>query len=569
MKFDDIQLWFAKDSNGKIVTIDKIDKDNKHEKYTCPICGSEVICKTGEINRWHFAHRDASKCSSEAQVHFWIKNELIKKGETFKIKLDNEIKEFVCKEILIEQQYKTEFGIYNPDITIITDNEETIYFEVTNTNKKKTEEYIDMWLELNNIVVEVEKNDLINGNSLKEFKSIDYKKYKFNKDINKDIQKICKKNKKKFSDYINDITWLLNDCYKYIDNEIEIDELFYEIGELDNRYIFLNILEKNNTCNSIYNDLKDFEIKSCEKELKLLESLYSGNIQIKYNNKNTYKIVILSRLYNDIYEMNDEWEQIYASTGFSLWDLSYIKKYINRHVKFINDVKIRNNIFNSCTFNKAMEDINKYLKSIDEKYLLHRSEIEDYEIKKCNCMPCNWQNNIKITIAYEDKELEPSLSVFRNIYYNNITINIDDNFNYNSYEYLYNLLYEKVKDFRKSFSYKFKYEEYKSIKYIINRLYNNFEQVNPLSHGNNTYDKTIKLEICTFEEGNIKFTIRNTDFYTIFKNGKVYTEYDYRDINLLFENINESNKELIYNKIINLYADKVRLMRYGIKGGIK
>ena len=78
-----VTLWFAKDQTGKIITIDKTTKDNKNEKYTCPMCGSELKPKLGDIKNHHFAHVDKSKCTNESMIHFWVKNELLKIGESF------------------------------------------------------------------------------------------------------------------------------------------------------------------------------------------------------------------------------------------------------------------------------------------------------------------------------------------------------------------------------------------------------------------------------------------------------------------------------------------------------
>src|SRR5574344_253081 len=185
MSYENINLWFAKNANYEIVTIDKINEENKHDKYYCPICGSEVIpkaIKEYSLMTPHFAHIDRSKCDGESMIHFWIKNKLIKQGDKFNIKLDSTVQKYVCKNIIIEQEYKTEFGTYKPDITIIKETNETIYFEVANTNKKKIEEYLDMWIELGNTVVEVDTKDLMNGNNVKEFKSLFYKGKCFNVD---------------------------------------------------------------------------------------------------------------------------------------------------------------------------------------------------------------------------------------------------------------------------------------------------------------------------------------------------------------------------------------------------
>ena len=163
--YDNVQLWFAKNEDGEILTIDEVNKNTK-DKYYSPMCGSELIPRQGEINSWCFAHIDKSKCNSESMIHFWVKNKLIEKGDKFIVTSDYE-KEYICRDILVEKSYEVDGKIYKPDLTIITECGKTIYFEMNHTNKKKLEDYIDIWIGLNNIVVEVDTKTLINSQSKK------------------------------------------------------------------------------------------------------------------------------------------------------------------------------------------------------------------------------------------------------------------------------------------------------------------------------------------------------------------------------------------------------------------
>lgn len=125
---DDINLWYAKDENNKIVEIINVNEDNRKDEYYCPICMSNVIPKLGSKTKHHFAHIDASKCSNESFVHFWIKNKLLNIGDAFKIKADDIVLEYKCTNIKVEQEYKTKHGIYKPDVTVTTDTDEIIFF---------------------------------------------------------------------------------------------------------------------------------------------------------------------------------------------------------------------------------------------------------------------------------------------------------------------------------------------------------------------------------------------------------------------------------------------------------
>jgi predicted RNA-binding Zn-ribbon protein involved in translation (DUF1610 family) len=462
--FDDIQLWFAKDSNGNIVTIDKIDKDNKHESYTCPICGSEVIAKTGDIMRWHFAHRDASKCSNEAQVHFWIKNELIKIGDKFRIKLDNDIKEFICKEILIEQQYKTEFGIYNPDITIITEDNETIYFEVANTNKKKIEEYLDKWLELSNIVVEVDKRDLINGNSINEFKAIFFKDKCFN--INKDeseyyelIGKVKLSKNKYPIEQVNKLSWLWKDINKFILGEFEISELSDGIQAIENeelRDIVVTILRKNK-CKNIINDYVKYNVtkvknintnENCDIVINVPNKHYDkiyGKYNLKYSlvgyeeslrcdfiisdiNEITNKILLWIKRYKKIIKIDNALKNKYINDELRL---SYYGDLDNLNVifytKYIWDIKTDDKIEN------IIKNICNEIDKIDKD-----KEIENYKfdklLKKYNNNEENIDSLLKVIKNNKDKNYIES-----ELRYNKTVLNDYINYNINNIEKEFNI----------------------------------------------------------------------------------------------------------------------------------
>ena len=43
MGFEDTNLWYGKDINNNIITIDKVDEDNRNDDYFCPICMNKII----------------------------------------------------------------------------------------------------------------------------------------------------------------------------------------------------------------------------------------------------------------------------------------------------------------------------------------------------------------------------------------------------------------------------------------------------------------------------------------------------------------------------------------------
>ena len=99
MGFENVNLWFAKDKNNEITMIKDIIEENKHDKYTCPICGGLVRANTGTIKSWYFSHINADDCSSETIVHWFVKHELLKVGKKFKVKIMTKLKSMFVKKL--------------------------------------------------------------------------------------------------------------------------------------------------------------------------------------------------------------------------------------------------------------------------------------------------------------------------------------------------------------------------------------------------------------------------------------------------------------------------------------
>lgn len=59
---------YAIDSQGLIVYINEVDSQNKSQ-YKCIGCNGDMTAKTGEINKWHFAHKNIENCSGEGYLH--------------------------------------------------------------------------------------------------------------------------------------------------------------------------------------------------------------------------------------------------------------------------------------------------------------------------------------------------------------------------------------------------------------------------------------------------------------------------------------------------------------------
>ena len=172
-KLKEVKMWFARNQDDKVVNIHEVDSN---DTYTCVLCGSKVIPKAIDSMQIqpHFAHMDISKCSSEHMIHWWFKHKLLEVGDEFSVKT-NIINTYVVKCIDVEKSYYVNNVIYTPDLTITTEDDEIIHFELANTNKKKVDEYIGIWSELNHIIVEVDIWKIANSRHIEFFNALYYK----------------------------------------------------------------------------------------------------------------------------------------------------------------------------------------------------------------------------------------------------------------------------------------------------------------------------------------------------------------------------------------------------------
>jgi len=265
LNYDNVKLWFARDENNEIITIDQVNEDNRHSKYLCPMCNSQLqpkAIKSTQVSS-HFAHFDVSKCTAETMIHWWFKNKFIEPGDKFKVASDKE-REYICKEIFVEQGYEVGDKTYRPDVTVTTECGSTIYFEMDYSNKKKVKDYIDIWLELKNIVVEVDVKKMVLRDKVPTFKALFYDGKCFNVksgDVYYSIIGRYKEGKlqgvidEELKERIRNLDWFWEDVVRYNQKEVDIEHLVNALEYVDDEEaeVVAVILHKLK-CSLIYKD---------------------------------------------------------------------------------------------------------------------------------------------------------------------------------------------------------------------------------------------------------------------------------------------------------------------------
>mgnify|MGYP001018311653 FL=1 len=389
----EVALWFAKNSKGEIKTIDEIQYHD--DKYYCPLCGSEVIPKAIKEDSKvtaHFAHLDRSKCTPESMIHWWYKNKFIQSGDKFIVTTDK-MHTYVCKDILIEQIYHTKYGDYKPDVTIFTESGETIYFEYAFTNKKKVKDYLDKWLALGNIVVEVDLKTLLQANYGKDiynFRALFYKGKCFNtnkcdlyyKTIGKYKEqayanKIVDNKKKK---EIEKLDWFWNSVQEYKIGKLTNEELylcFNEAFEIDCNLV-KDILIKSR-CTDILDKCiahkrKQNNTDFVNKINKIIKK-YNGKIIVEMN---TYGFEIYSTLLGGTHSYDFNKRKNMRHIGgisycsdlhiFNEKDIKYVRKQIAVELNEVRDYKHYQKTLKNKSLWKAVDLINQYVKTINPLY---------------------------------------------------------------------------------------------------------------------------------------------------------------------------------------------------------
>jgi hypothetical protein len=385
LNYENVKLWFAK-NNERVVTIDEVNEENKNNTYMCPVCGSDLKPKAISSKRVtpHFAHMDSSKCNSESQIHFWFKHKFLEKGDKFTVAADK-ARDYICKEIIVEKEYTVGDYTYRPDVTVLTECGEIIYFEMAFSNKKKVKDYLDIWLELKNVVVEVDIKDLVLKNEIPKFNSLFYEGKCFNTKRNDTYYNTIGKYKEKSlfensgkdtKEQLQKLDWLWNDLIKYKNNEIESQQIFdlIEIISPKERIIVRDILTKQK-CSNLYNEYLSYKVNKVHGEVtRHLNRFYPLDY---YKLSNTHGGVILesplgrARTFYSIEERSCEQLISELKNDIENKTLSIKKAMVLDFAKLNDSLRLE------------IEKIEKKLKSLDNNYNFYDRFVYDKFVSLC------------------------------------------------------------------------------------------------------------------------------------------------------------------------------------------
>ena len=558
--FNNVNLWFAKDIDNNIITIDEVDvNSNNKTKYYCPLCGSDLIPKAINSKQItaHFAHVDASKCNLESYLHFWFKHKFLESGDKFKVVSDKE-REYVCKEILVEQSYTIGDRLYRPDVTIRTECGNVIYFEMKFSNEKKLKDYIDIWLELKNIVVEIDIKKLMSKDKLPVFNALFYDGKCFNvkkgdlyhETIGRHKENLFKSNdiSDKLKERIQKLDWFWEEIVNYKKDKIDIESItdFIDYSESEDKILIFEILSKKK-CTPIYEDYVNYKVNLFEKlakdliDNKDIFSLEKLKIGRKYKNIKYNNIKILTSYLYDYskFEVN------------SFTKEEYILK-INNFIKKIMNIKIY--------YDRAKEicllvKYNDKYKMISDKLEINLNKNNNDEYLYKFSLNRNYRNHISIFIFND------SINYGSKIIYIDI---LDKNNESSIFKFISNALNTEIR----KYTY-WKINENRKIKELHNKrqeeeMIKQEKTLQEIKEGRNNFNLVINKIVEIFENNSNKIITYQTNYTLEDKCNLLYFK-DYRGIEYIihgrYHHLHEINPKMKnYSNIFNNYQSNCKLI---------
>jgi len=566
--YDNVNLWFAKDANNNIVTIDEVNLESKDNFY-CPMCGSDLIPKAikSKLITAHFAHIDASKCNGEGMIHFWFKNKFLELGDKFTVVSDKE-RQYICKEVLVEQSYNIGDKIYRPDVTVLTECGNMIYFEMDYSNKKKVQDYIDIWLELRNIVVEVDIKKLMSRDKIPTFKALFYNGKCFNTKKNDMYYNIIGKYKEEVLgsvDKVDDdlkariqkLDWFWDDVFRYKKNEVDIEymvDLIDSIDDEDDNDVVKEILSKPK-CNELYKNYLYYKLNIIQNDI--LKSFDSINDLYKITISEVKKSWYTDRLTFDIefYDLKENSCAIYDITRYSF---KQIKDSITKNIE--NTVINKKNkdslefAKNNINIINAINNINNKYKSIDNSYYFYNRFGYERNVNFCYNLESKIDFRLPEDIVYSNSEkdienymvqkIEEYMDTVEPFFDHNIIIELLNELNLNYIDLYYKQKNEHTKKIgrKKTITY-FVTDKYNyKIKYKI--IAEDCIRINIYEIKNDSFDRSIGTDIYLYKNKLYRSNNSWDCFSDKYESEMFNNKSDINKLKLLL--INEINK-IIYD----------------------
>jgi hypothetical protein len=426
----------SQDDNANYIHINDV-KENVD--YYCPCCKGLIkprAYKKDEKYKMqpHFYHINGG-CTEETYIHYICKNFLFQAGSKFIV---NNV-EYEVKEVIIENGFNTKFGVYIPDITVITTSDKIIYFEISNTNKK-TSDYIPKWDELGNDIVEVDVKQFVNQ--------------KFKNDI--PIFKLIYSN---------------GNCFirEYIRRDYEeIERRKLEWKRQDK----LNYKIKWERLDWFWRELQEYKHMKCSEEniIDAFKNLPFEDMSFCWNIIHNHK---LTQIDNECLKIcNSEFDH-----NLLIKNITYNKIKPYTYIFSVQVSKYIDSSTTCMTHRKKVKDIELFNKIIKELYIEQRDKVKEYLFDLNDIILNDIQN----------------ISIYHDLYYIRFK---SDKYYENGVSVQYNeLLNDKILEYYHDRKIK-RYEKYKSNKKQLMSLHDNDMKYNQIKYKRSKYIDLIN-DVCS------------------------------------------------------------------------
>lgn len=291
------------------------------------------------------------------------------------------------------------------------------------SNKKQIKDYIDIWLALKNIVVEIDVKKMMFKREAPKFKALFYGGKCFNVRGNDSYYYTIGKYKeekfneidKKSKERIQNLDWFWDDVFRYKSGEVDIEHMAMLIDNIDGdeRYV-VNMILKKSMCSQLYKDYKDYKSQDCVhyfEEIMGKDDIIKKSVEIINKNYRSidrnYKILLNKQSDHDYetYWFKGKKRKRISKHYYSYSIALYHKEYYQGEWA-IDSVDITNRIYNFKNLEAIVEHVESKLNKhrirfqcndCNNTYYLEFGEIKFYNEKGLNlprrCKNCRKLKN--------------------------------------------------------------------------------------------------------------------------------------------------------------------------------